>query len=139
MTHIFKAILGDWSNDGHGQTAINILSSNVSGAMFAKLYTEGLEHLGLTLEHCKEGYTPFCVEYEKNWISKQAMADALTILPKDLGAEFLCLFAEWQGKYHLEDSYLSVLIFAAKLLYPPLEISVVDMEEIEIGGYGLFS
>lgn len=126
-----RLVLGDWSNDGHGRVSSSIVYSNYNYIDIQKAFKKGEEKLGIKLKD-------FCSEYEDNTIPIDVVRKFIENgFPEDI------LETEPDPKEFplypcSESDFANFYVFICRFGDPDLEIEIVEVNDINIGGYGLF-
>ena len=126
MHHIIDLVVGDWSGDGHCQTATISIRSNLSKQELLYAYEKGQKISGIG---------EICEEYEDTAVSKEVLETLFSLgVPDDL-----FVIEEDDVAYISTDEYVFIYLFIAGLGTPHFKYEFVENDRINIGGYGLFS
>jgi hypothetical protein len=112
--------IGDWSRDGHNQSEKIAFDSNLSVNEIKDAYKRGVDSIGFDLEDC-------CAEYESRTLSDNRME-----LLEEAGFVF-------ESEEILPQVFADMYIFFCRTGNPSIEIKPIELANITIGGYGLFS
>ena len=131
MHHIIELVVGDWSGDGHCQTATHSIRSNLSKKEILYAYEKGQKISGIG---------EICTEYEDALLSKEALEKLLSLgVPVEIFNDEI----EEDGIAYISvDEYVFIYLFIAGLGEPHFKYEFVEKDHlphINIGGYGLFS
>jgi hypothetical protein len=121
--NIIELIVGDWSGDGHEETSSILF--DVTGASRSSLdayHNQGCEILGSKLSRQCQEYGDDAFSFD--FISRLKAHNIPTLDP----SEFLTPLA-------FAETYMQI----AKLACPDLSWEYIEFENLNIGGYGLFS
>mmetsp|Transcript_14990 Transcript_14990/g.16227 ORF Transcript_14990/g.16227 Transcript_14990/m.16227 type:complete len:148 (-) Transcript_14990:86-529(-) len=126
-SYLISFSLGD-GGDGHGQSAVIGIKSNLSPDDVMNSYKEGVQELGFDI-------TIYCQDYEDCHIPDNFI-DAL----EAKGFEAV-EFPGWSNEY--PDSvnpaeFTQIFLFTVKLGNPSFTYSRVNISTFDLGGYGLF-
>lgn len=118
-------VIGDWYGDGHCQTDTVIVESSKSKAETESAFKKGDKKYGLS---------SVCEEYEDSSVPEKLILQLKDYLPWDFDesqsyADFTATAQE----------YADLWIAVARSADPELELNIVDIPRIEIGGYGCYS
>lgn len=126
-------VVGDWSNDGHGQTSEHSFDVNVGDRLeLQDLHVCGSMILGLKL-------TDECEDYEDSILSSAFINALKNHIPLEELQQIL------ENTNLDDDVWIHSEIFAnlymriAKIANPNLEYTSVKSPSINIGGYGVFN
>ena len=134
--------VGDWSKDGHSQSDVFYVKSNLDTSDLKKAYLIGAEKFGVDL------INEYCINYEDRAVPLD-LAKSLRKLAKRLRT-FKKLFKhdiKIAKLYNLNDvevteyEWVRAYLLICKLGNPNLEFKIVDREDgpwIDVGGYGLY-
>lgn len=127
MTYTLNLILGDWSHDGHEKTETITIKTNLSKEQIKSAYIKGSNLIGVDL------IDEVAAEYEDSTLS-------LEYLEKFKKAGFEPnedMF--YKGFYELDtEEYTNLYFFVLKKGNENFEYEIIENEDIDIGGYGLF-
>lgn len=131
LMHPIQLVLGDWSNDGHGQTDTLFILSNLSSTEIEAAYKRGTKILGFDMK------SQVAADYEDSKISE-------TKVETFKKAGFVFSDSEWdldgEGDIWLDsDCYAQLWLFVVKLGAPTFEYEIQRPPRLTIGGCGLFS
>ena len=127
---------GDHSADGHGQTDVISIMSNLTSSDLIKAFNDGLKVLRVKREEYGYGLN-FCSGYGESRIP-ESLCESLRINgidPADFSRERIS--EESDIKVGV-DTYPLLWLEIAKLGNPKLKYEETSVEQIGIGGYGLF-
>lgn len=124
-----KLIVGDWSDDGHGETFETIIDSNLSEDDIFKAHIEGQKILGINI-------ASYCKEYQQNLFPKG-------LIDWYFKNQDMSLYDHGNEMYNLPDGpadYKNIFLAIAKLGNPSFKFKggIHDISTLRIGGYGLF-
>lgn len=129
MKNQIQLILGDWSHDGHGKTETFIITSNLTRREILEAYDEGCDSLNCDLS------SEISSEYEDHLLPASQVKKFL-----EKGFHFDELDFEKSGSIYLDtELYTELFLFTVKLGNPDFSHDYIELESINIGGYGLFS
>jgi hypothetical protein len=115
-----KLTIGDWSHDGHNQTATFFLSSTLDIKELASTFKKGVKVLGFDI-------TESCKRYNDTSLSE----DKVELLRKT-GFEL-------RDPDRVEpDEYLFIYLHTVLLANEEFRFEILTFPNINIGGYGLF-
>ena len=122
--------VGDWSNDGHGMTDVVAVESNKNIESILAAYKKGTEIVGFELhEQCRA--------YEDNSFPMKHY-EKLMDLEVDLELEEEAEPDSSSIGLISGDDFAAIYIAICKLGDPEIQMDVVQLRNINIGGYGLF-
>lgn len=127
--------VGDWSEDGHNQSDSFPITSNLNAKQFEAAFKKGSKIIGFDLTKlCTDYEDDTFPEYCKNQITKNIDCSKLN---GPGGYDY------WNEEDGIEDGlypdfYAALYLHIAKLGNPKLEAEFIKLEEINIGGYGLY-
>ena len=127
---IVKLVIGDWSGDGHCQSATVIIDSNFSKLDIEKSYIKGSQIIGFDL------IEDVCEEYEDSLIPHEVIVKC-----KIQGMKLEDFFDEYDEEYNFRDwtdGFAKLYLFIVKLGDPDFRYTETKLETVNIGGYGLF-
>jgi hypothetical protein len=133
MTNTIDLVIGDWSDDGHGETETVTIKSNFNSVWMGRAYEQASVILGFCF------VTDVAYEYETPYISMELITKLREVLEEpnlldgDIDPEAECIGIE-------VDEYLDIYLKIIKLGEPDFKYKVLGQENevINIGGYGLF-
>lgn len=128
---VLTLTVGDWSDDGHGQTSIHVYISNKNHKEVKEAYKNGSDKLGFDFrEEC-------CRQYEENYVYREHLEKLIEFgLSND---EKLSNLDMEKGSWKLSiDNFVETWVFICRLGDPSLIIEKAVTSNINIGGYGLF-
>jgi len=120
--------VGDWSMDGHNQFRTVVVQSSLSRAKLEKAFKAGVKKLGVDI-------SKMCADYEDNHITDKTM---MIFAALDSDMFILDGEPEEEGCYIEPDSFVKLYLLTCKAGDPTLYYEIVEPENINIGGYGLF-
>lgn len=131
---LITLVVGDWSGDGHSQTDKTVIESNLNSQEIGLAYNKAAKLIGFDfIEQVASDYQDnrlLKIDAEK--IQKYIKLDNLET-PYDEDED------EDDGTYYIDqDTYISIYLNYVKLGNPDFEFKIINIDEIEIGGYGLF-
>ena len=123
-------VVGDWSNDGHGQTEVITIESNLTLSEIVEAYEKGKTISGIDLEYV-------CAEYQQNTFGRQVY---------DKLVELGMLANSIESEVENDDievnispfDFAYIYMFIVSLGNPDLKYEIIKPDAIRIGGYGLF-
>jgi hypothetical protein len=124
-------VIGDWSNDGHGQTETYHLQSNYSIDKIKTLIKEF---------QSKFGFDPtdkYCCNYQESYLTLNDIEELIPILGKD----YFKYYNKIYDVYHLDTLTYTALVFdLLKTIDFEFEYEIIKdrTNRLTIGGYGLF-
>lgn len=125
---IIELEVGDWSNDGHNQSNVISIRSNLSPQQVSESYSTGCLKVGFNF------IEDYCVEYEDQQIPKKVLE---SIPNFDCEVQQVDSYDDDNySMYH--DSWVNVYLLICKLGNPDFEYELIKGERIPIGGYGLY-
>jgi len=136
LPHMINLVMGDWSGDGHSQTATVTIISNIDKKALEKAHKAGAKKTDVNFED------DVAADYEDNTISKDDV-DKLSKFgfkiedyseDEDPGDD------DDDPRYCLwTDGYALAWLFVAQIGNPDFKFEVIedDSPNINIGGYGL--
>lgn len=132
--HRVKITMGDPCNDGHGQHETIEFMCNKDGFEITKLY-----QLSVDLHTCD--ITTQCEEYEDSALSEEYLELARATLGHFPEAKEYLDEAEKNG-FIDSSGFATLYLYTVKQVAPDFEFEAVTPDynnELDIGGYGLFS
>lgn len=125
---LIKLVMGDPSNDGHGISETVILSTEYTVKQIQDFVRSAERALGLKMEDIAH-------EYEEPYISsehREALMLAGVVGPED--------FEAWEGNFWVTSAdYLHIYLSLAEMGNGGKPVGeVLEVEQIDIGGYGLY-
>lgn len=146
-----KVILGDWSNDGHGMTEMFVVEipHMKDRAEVGKFYKKGVEKLGfdLTKEVCREYENPMMRDYHYEILLDDGYVPYEFKLQESKYDE-IPDYSEEEDVYITTELFLDIYMHFVSVGYADevgssksfyYHVADDDMEQMRIGGYGLFS
>jgi hypothetical protein len=126
---LVNLVVGDWSYDGHNQNRTITIESNLSVSEIKEALKTGSEISGIDLNQV-------CCEYEDN-ILKREVYDRLIELgmPED---NFYDVEKDMEINIYA-DEFVYIYLFLVSLGNSKFKYEFPRIEQINIGGYGLFS
>lgn len=132
MTFI-NIVIGDWSHDGHSQTDETMYQMNVSAEGLKTAFDAGTKIVGFDL-------TKECRDYEDCILSKDACGKVKEhFQDSDIATWIIENEANEEDFYVETEMFAEIYLLIAELGNPELTYSLVNCEDVRIGGYGLFS
>ena len=129
---LIRITAGDAWNDGHGKTDDILYDVNVSSKELEDYFEEGSKILGFNLTEQFE-------EYEDNVLSGDIYEKLKKQFPENSVVKSLVI-EPWETTRRMYSSqFIELYMMIAKLGCDQLTYSLAEYEEIDIGGYGLFS
>lgn len=140
LVNSINLIVGDWSHDGHSMTDTIAIKSNLTKEEIKNAYKQGVKTIGIDLSK------DICTEYDVCSISKEQFDKFISLgfvpswmkkyKPERLAKEFSKIDLDFIGEFFVE-----MYLFTVKLGNSDFEYEIEDEceNEINIGGYGLFS
>lgn len=122
-----ELVVGDPSHDGHGLTRSIIIDSNLSEKDLNRAYILGSNKLSFDL------IEDVASNYRDNIISRDFFLKMIS-----LGYEKLHLDSQNDFDYLDSDLFFDMFLFIVKLGDPSFVYNIVEIPNINIGGYGLF-
>ena len=130
---IIKLVIGDPSGDGHDKTADRLYTVNATAVEVVEAYCKGVDTIGVDI-------TEYCEEYEDSTVPQEVIEKLMSYglelegtlisrLKDCTEPETICLY---------DQEYFDAYIITALIGNPTLTFESVALEEVEIGGYGLF-
>lgn len=137
---IVTLVVGDWSNDGHGQTSTLQIESNFNSRKIEKAYQKGTKLVGVDLDE------DVACDYEEPYMSRtqlEAFEKAGITTKEWAGVESDMLFDDDDVDRITmnKDTYVRLYCLIVKLGDPKFEFSFIpynQVESVNVGGYGLF-
>jgi len=139
LKHQINLVLGDWSGDGHNQTATVTIRCNLDKKQLEKAYKAGCKKTGVNFAD------EVASDFEDNTISKEIVEKLAKHVfkiedysedeqPGESPATGEVGYSLWT------DGYAAAWMFIAKVGNSELEYEEMtdDSPDIHIGGYGLF-
>jgi hypothetical protein len=130
MKNVITLVVGDWSHDGHEKTDKYVIKTNLTKDEVQKAFKKAVKLTGFD-------FTCFD-DYGENRISKKDV-----ILLGQHGIDKDDCFEG--GDFDLDDEfslypelYVNLWLKFTKLGNPNFEWSMVEGEDVQIGGYGLY-
>ena len=126
-------LVGDWSADGHGKTETETYTSNYAADDIEQFYSEAVEKLGFDI-------TKYFDSYEDDTIEQSILDPVIDRLYEPLSKTALLVAATWDEDdtvYHLDPSIM-IEIWTAMASFAGADLVKVTIQDIRIGGYGLF-
>lgn len=126
-----KLVIGDWSRDGHEKSETFVIESNLTKKEIEKAFKKGTKLINID-------FTKYCEEYEDSSIPMEVASDLFklgfdmnSIDDYDQFSKTVCLDPT---------SYMMIYLFLAQKGNPNFGYTIIDenLDEIHIGGYGLF-
>jgi hypothetical protein len=144
LTNEITLVLGDWSDDGHGKTDIQIIRSNLDHKALLKAYNKGSKKLGFNFidDDCadyEDGSLPrdHLVKLMEHGLKLEDIFDTDYDLKK--ARDLLEDEQSEDGIGLWVDSFSAIFLFIAKLGNKDFEYGFVrEGSRLNIGGYGLF-
>lgn len=118
---LIKIVVGDLYGDGHGHSEDFVVETNTAIEEIKKAYKKGVKIIGVNL------INDVAVEYQDGSIDEELFAKFQQLGFKDIDTSFLSA-----------DDFFDLYIFTVKTGNPSIELNKIDIDSIEIGGYGLF-
>lgn len=134
--HTVSLVVGDWSRDGHNMSETIMIEANMTNREIEKAYKKGVVLTGIDLS--KE-----CNGYEQSQLSEGTIERL-----KMIGIQYIedDNSDDPESTSPDEDGYVSAECFAYIYLTiarvgsgGKLDYSIIKGDDINIGGYGLFS
>lgn len=117
-------VIGDWSGDGHCQTDTVIVESSKSKAETESAFKKGDEKYGLS---------SVCEEYEDSTIPEKLILQLKDYLPWNFDESL-----SYEDFSASPEEYADLWIAVARSADPELELNIVEIPWIGIGGYGCY-
>jgi len=144
MSDTFNIVVGDWSNDGHGHTDTQLISTVMTFSDIEHAWNDINRQMDDTY-----GFNLYniCEEYE-DWFLTKKQSDAFTAMGINLDevAEDVSDYSGAEGRdaeYAMgSDNYVELIIRLFNIHNPLLAVSRTKngkKKELHVGGYGLFS
>ena len=140
LTKIFALVVGDWSGDGHEKTIKVLVKTNFTEDEIEKAYKKAVRIVGvdLTKDVCRN-YDERRIPYDKfkelikfDEIFELYEGISKEITEKDFKSDTWISYVE---PSHFADLYLAF----CKIGNPDFRYKVINANNINVGGYGLFS
>lgn len=133
---MINLVMGDWSGDGHSQTATVTILSNIDKKALEKAYKAGVKKTGVDFEN------EVAEEYEDNTISAEIVEKLAKhgFKIEDYSEDEEPDEEDDDPRYCLwTDGYSLAWLFVAQVGNPDFKFEVIedDSPNINIGGYGL--
>lgn len=133
--YLIQMVVGDWANDGHGQTETLVIESNLSRGEIEKAYKKGVKDFGLDVS------AELCCGYENGSVSREVYKRFEMIDP-DFADKYAENVDDGEGEeigiWHRE--FTAMWLMVAQCGNPDLTWKFSDaVETINIRGYGLFN
>jgi hypothetical protein len=133
LNNTLDLIMGDWSDDGHGETETVVIKSNLNHVWMSRAYDQASAILGFCFVN------DVATEYEEPYISMEAITKLREILEEPelldgvVDNEAGCIGIS-------TEEYLDIYLKIIKLGEPDFKYEILGQENevIKIGGYGLF-
>lgn len=118
-------VIGDWSGDGHCQTDTVIVESSKSKAETESAFKKGDKKYGLS---------SVCEEYEDSMVSEELILQLKDFLPWNFDESL-----SYEDYSLCPEEYADLWIAVARSADPELELNIVEIPRVGIGGYGCYS
>lgn len=132
---LIQLVLGDWSNDGHGKTDSVFIESNLTAQQIQDAYVAAMNKLPAL-----KCLNTLAEDYEDSELSN----DHITAL-REAGYPIDKFVKEYEEGYGDDctpsvdkESYTDIYLFIVLVGNPEFKHEVVSLDDINIGGYGLF-
>lgn len=122
---LIQLVVGDWSGDGHCQTDTVIVESSKSKSETESAFKKGDEKFGLS---------SYCEEYEDSTVPEKLILQLKDYLPWNFDESL-----SYEDFSASPEEYADLWIAVARSADPDLELHIVQITRIEIGGYGCYS
>lgn len=133
LLHVTNLTMGDWSYDGHNQTSVKTIVSNLSTKQIEEAYKAGTKIVGFDLTK------DVARDYEDTELPSE-FADMLRKHGFDVDSEIEKHVDEENGFILWIDTFPKIFFFIVKLGNPDFRYAEAEQKQnINIGGYGLFS
>lgn len=128
---IVNLIIGDSSNDGHGNSIIVTIESNLSITDLKSAFQKGSEYIGIDLYAVDCDYQDPFISFEDQEVLEKAGFKFPEIIEYDPD----------YGNGINTNVYTEIWLFIVKVGNPNFKYKIVnsDLSIIDIGGYGLFN
>lgn len=129
-------VVGDWSNDGHGQTETLVIESNLSHEEIEAAYAKGVKEFGLDVAR------ELCHEYEENTIPRE-LYKRFEMIDPNFGDKYADSIdhdptSEDIAIWHKE--FTAMWLIVAQCGNPDFKWRFSEaVKQIFVGGHGLFS
>jgi len=133
MKNQINVVIGDWSDDGHGKTAIFIINSNLPLKQIETAYRKGSKKVGFKLHEQVED----CEQSELDLDLFNKLKDFGLNLKK-VGIDKSDIDEEDNRVQLWSSSYFKLYMFICQVGDPNLEYKLEHNSQLRIGGYGLF-
>lgn len=139
----FKLILGDWSNDGHGQFTEHLIDTNLTKSQIEKAFTVAKKHFKINTDKYRKLELNICREYEDSSVPSSFITELVETFGKPAIQKILGDMDRpiiYIDKDQYVDIWIKLLKFGCDQLNFECEFKInKDYDNyIEIGGYGLF-
>lgn len=133
---VLTLVIGDWSGDGHNATSTIVCESNLTGAEVMQAYLTAVGIVGFDLS------AEVACDYGNRILSADKAERLLELGYDKLHDDQFLDYAERadDGSWTLysDESYLDIYLFFVKLGNGEAQITPIDVDQVAIGGYGLF-
>ena len=132
MNNVIKLVVGDWSNDGHGRTHSTSIRSSITNEEIQSAYELGVKNLGVSI-------STLCEEYEDSEIPSEARDVFVKAgyVPTDFDPEMDTV--EQCLEYIDPEAFVELYLFTVKQGNSEFTFEFIESDDINIGGYGLFT
>ena len=137
LGYTIDLIVGDWSDDGHGNTETFTIQSNLLQGALLDAYRKGCEIAGFDI-------TKFCNHWEKKYLPANVYTRLVEL---GLDVENMEMYEHDDSddsgrkkKYSVwREDFATIYLFLAQLGDPSFRFDRIHTSSIHIGGYALFN